>query len=143
MKDIANQIFESDLRLDKIVWLAGSVHGFSDDDFFEDVILEAAAPYMHKSMSVFADLPNWVEDQDAFQEWVCQNPKMRGFVVKATTPRPTKFHPDGRYTTMSFGYTTSTYFYVDRIEDAVSLAVEWQEKLIEKLIEKLRLDAIQ
>lgn len=139
MIDIANQIFESDLRLDEITWLAGSVHGFSDDDFFEDVILEADAPYMHQSMSVFADLPDWVDDQEAFQEWMCQNSKMRGFVVKATTPRPTKFHAEGGYTTASFGYTTSTYFYVDRIEYAVPLAVEWQEKLIEKL----RMEAIQ
>lgn len=38
--EISNLIFDNDFRVDRIMWLAGNVLGFSDDDVFEDVILE-------------------------------------------------------------------------------------------------------
>ena len=132
MKNLVDQIYEADLKLDSVVWLSGSFHGFTDDSFFEDVILEADAPYMHKSMSVFSDLPDWADDEEGFSQWLYAKPKIRGFIVKAITPKPTRFYPDGGYSSIGFGLSTSTYFYVDRVEDAVALAKQWQEEMLEK-----------
>lgn len=132
-KGILTKLWDASVRLDNIVWLAGGVEGFTDDDFFEEVLLEAhaKASFMHESMHIFAGAPDWVtEDQDAFIEWM-DNKGLNGFIVQATTPKPIEFHENG-YTSCGFGMTSSTFFYVDTPADAVQLAVEWQETQISK-----------
>jgi hypothetical protein len=129
IKNINNELYEADLRLDSIVWLAGAIEGFSDDDFFEDVILAAheGASYIHESMKVFAEAPEWaMEDKDTFFEWLYES-DVSGFIVKATTPKPTGFSGDGSYSHCGFGYTASTYIYVENIVDVVPVALEWRD----------------
>jgi hypothetical protein len=127
-----NALWDATIRLDQIVWLAGAVEGFSDDDFFEDVILSAheKAPYMHESMHIFSKVPEWaMEDPGMLQEWMMDD-GFFGFIVKVTTPKPIRFYKNG-YSDSGFGYTSSTYMYVENIEDAVPMAQKWkQEQMI-------------
>lgn len=126
---IARKLFDNDIRMDRITWLAGAILGVSDDDFIEDVVLDAAdgVDYMHTSMAVFRGMPDWAKDRDGFAGWIAQN-DLFGFVVEVRTPKPIKFHDADSYTTLSFGYSAGTYIYVTDLNDALPLAVKWREE---------------
>ncbi|KPN64277.1 hypothetical protein SAMN04488527_101280 [Aliiroseovarius crassostreae] len=126
LASVAQKLFDENLRLDEIVWLAGAVEGFSNDDFFEEVILDAieGASHLHKTMAVFNSAPKWACDEEGFLEWIAQK-GLYGFVVKVQTPKPVHFHPNG-YTSYGFGMSSGTYIYVEDISDVVPLAIDWR-----------------
>ena len=123
-------LFEAEVRMTEVHCLAG-VHsnGFSDDDFLDN--LEYRIENSHESMQVFADFPFDDEEGELgeFLEWLTEN-ALYGYIVKAETPIPTKFHTTSSYS-FSWGYCRSQYFYVEAVEDAVDLAVAWAEEVVE------------
>lgn len=131
--EISNQLFENQLRLDRITWLAGSIEGFTDDNFFDDVMLDALnrKDCIHESISVFGNSPEWVEEEDGFLQW-CASQDIFGFVVEVSTPKPVMFHRDGGYSSYGWGWTARTFLYVEQIEDAVPLAISWREHRMTK-----------
>jgi len=93
---VAEICFDEDIRINQITWLAACQHGFEDDQFLDDAIMCSGEPYMHESMKIFHDLPEWAQEEDGFLEWMNQNGFL-GFVVCISTPRPIAFHADGGY----------------------------------------------
>ncbi|RHZ96491.1 hypothetical protein D1114_07215 [Cereibacter sphaeroides] len=123
---------ENDISLDRIVWIGGTVGGFSDDDFFEDVILELCdretTMRIHESVPPLWGMPELAtDDEESWLEAAAQN-DINGFLVQASTPIP-KYFKDGCGFMSSWGYTAHTWIYVARPEDAVGLAVEWRNAL--------------
>ena len=132
-----NTLHEASVRISGLVWLAGAIENFADDDFFEDVILDAGESYMHESMKVFADAPEWaLEDPEEFLFWL-HEASCLGFVVHAQTPVPTDFSEESEtYHASSWGYTSGTYFYVEDLSEVPEMAAAWQKELFQRKREK-------
>lgn len=131
--ETSRTLYDEDLRLDRITWLAGAIEGFTDDHFFDDAIVDAfdGEDHIHESMSIFREVPEWARDNDeVFLEW-CANKGILGFVVEVSTPKPIQFHDNG-HTSCGWGFTARTYLYVEQLDDAVPLAVSWRDQRMEK-----------
>lgn len=125
-------LFECDVRLDRIVWIGGATSGFSDDDFFEDVILDLCdretTMRIHESVAQLWGLPEWATDGEESWLEAAALAGIDGFLVQASTPIP-RYFKDGSGFMSGWGYTANTWIYVARPEDAIGLAVEWRTAL--------------
>lgn len=121
-------LFHLNIRLDKIIWLAGAACGFTDEDFFEDLCdLDVRA---HPSMAPLLECPAVIlEDEEEWLAWTSRK-NLFGFVVVAATPVPFNVRPDGSYSTNGWGYYATKMMYVSSPDEAVPLAIEWQESLV-------------
>lgn len=121
-------LFDREVRMDRIMWIGAATQGFSDDNFFED-LMDRDSNNLHPSMQtlLLGKGSAW-EEEDEWLDWL-SGQGLTGFIVFASTPVPTKFFGDG-YHTLGWGYTTSTMFYVDEIKDAIPLAVEWHAAVL-------------
>ncbi|MCF6432642.1 hypothetical protein [Leisingera sp. MMG026] len=126
-KTISETLFENDIRMDCITWLAGATEGFTNDEFFTDAIFDALNDFVwvHDSMKIFNDAPECHDEID-FLEWTI-NHGLFGFILRVRTPKPTKFCADGSYHSASWGYTAGTAIYVTDLAEAMPMAIAWRD----------------
>ena len=127
---LSKQFFEANLRVEKIIHLAGALSfdchtSDAEDAFNEDPELVFEALGLPVPEDDGSDI-----DMDQICDLLLHEKKL-GFLVWFCTPVPTRFHKEPEGMSYSWGYTQGTWIYAETIEDAFSAGFKWREKYIE------------
>lgn len=127
--DIAKELTENSIRIEKIIYLAGSCMDYSFPSDIQDAF-EEQPEEMFQAMGL-----EWDDELDGpeyISEHLIQHGKL-GFLVLFATPVPISFNKDGDgYSTGGWGFYQLNWLYGDTIEELIEPAKKWQADMIEK-----------
>lgn len=139
--DAAESLFDGDIRVEKIIWLAGILTSPNDD--FEELIRDEEVEGLAKIIGVEAaklcsdEDPEEVESEEILQT-LCWLGK-EGFLVNCSTPIPEVINESGTYQS-SWGYYTSGWFYTDAVDGAFvkGKVHPWRDSLFKAAVAKFK-----
>lgn len=124
-RKIADEFFDENIRIEKIIWLAGNMDEPSDDlcEFLEFAEKDELAALFGIKIT------KEMQDRSELLSALARACKC-GFLVEVATPVPRDFHGDSGFS-FSWGHLTTHWIYTEALDaDFASICIAWKETQI-------------
>ena len=139
-QSIGSQLFDADLRIGNIVWLAGLPRADCLSHAAEDLMSNLSNAKYSEMRRLFGmpkevfDEINDEPDEEEFvykmYEYLISDLRKEGFLVEVHCPVPQIFHEYG-YTSYGFGHYTTECFYTEALDQAfIDTVLAWKDRYI-------------
>jgi hypothetical protein len=130
--DIAQSLFDANVRIEEMFWIPGICAGAprAFKDFLQDELADDCAPAILEALPFLKGFSDGVPDAEEVLAEMAMRRK-NGFIFQAATPRPYEYRPDGSYS-FSWGSYYTKWMYADSLEQAANMAIGWAAAVLDE-----------